>query len=106
MNAINVVSRVQYIRINPITSAVSVERAGPQGPRGLQGPAGVGGGSYLHTQSVASTSWLINHGLGFKPNVDVFDETGRRIRAAVIHHTDNQTELQFLSVRTGEAHLS
>lgn len=97
---------VQYIRINPATSSVSIERAGPQGPRGLPGPAGVGGGSYLHEQSVASTSWLMNHNLGFKPNVDAFDETGRRIRPAVIHHTVNQTELQFLTPRTGEAHLS
>jgi len=99
-------SGIQYIKVNPVTSVISVDRGGPQGPPGPPGPPGVGGGSYLHEQTVASTSWLINHDLGFRPNVDVFDETGRRIRAAVIHHTDNQTELQFLSVRTGEAHLS
>lgn len=95
---------------NPQTvdEAVSVTTGlrGPVGPPGPPGPPGEDAGSHVHVQIDASTSWLINHNLGFYPNPDVYDETGRRIRAAVIHHSINQMELQFLSPRTGTANLS
>lgn len=79
---------------------------GLRGPIGPEGPPGDSGGFHLHEQTVLSTSWVSNHNLGYHPNVDAFDELGRRLRPAVIHHTLNQTELQFLTPRIGTANFS
>lgn len=35
------------------------------------GPVLQGGGSYVHTQSSPDTPWVINHRLGYPPNIDV-----------------------------------
>jgi hypothetical protein len=103
MSSITVALKTQRIIVDPVTQSVSVINSGPMGPPGAGGVAAT---TYLHTQTVLSTSWLINHNRGFKPNADVFDNTGRKIRPAVIHHTINQMELQFLTPRTGTANLS
>jgi hypothetical protein len=76
------------------------------GPQGPPGPPGTGAASFFHTQSSASTSWVINHNLGFKPSVDVFDTNGITIEPHIIHHTINQVEVQLLTPRAGTARLS
>jgi hypothetical protein len=95
--------RTQRIELNPVTQAVSVVSAGPVGPPGF---ATEDEDFYEHQQTVASTSWVINHNLGFHPNIDVRDETGRRLRPAIIHHTVNQSEVQCLTPRIGTATCS
>ncbi len=79
---------------------------GPEGPVGPPGPPGSSGGHYTHTQTTLSTSWVMNHGLGFYPNVDAFDDNGRKMDVSYIHHSLNQTEIQLLTPRTGTAILS
>ena len=98
-----VVISTQRIVLDPVTEAVTIVDAGPVGPPGF---AANGTDYYDHEQTVASTSWVANHNLGFYPNVDVYDETGRRLRAAIIHHTVNQAEVQTLTPRMGHAHFS
>jgi len=93
----------QHIVLDPISNRITVINGGPQGPPGIGGASTT---TYLHEQDIASTSWLMSHNLGFYPNVDVFDNSGRRIRSAIIHHSINQTEVQFLTPRTGIANLS
>ena len=41
--------------------------------------AGLGGASqtYTHTQSTASATWTINHNLGFRPSIELFDAGGQ-----------------------------
>lgn len=46
---------------------------------------GSGGTGYFHTQSQPSTSWVINHGLGYRPAVDVVDLGGNRLYCHVQH---------------------
>lgn len=101
-----VVNSTQRIVVNPATQAVSVILAGPVGPIGPVGPAGPATGNYEHIQTVLSTSWVVNHDLGFKPNVSVFDTSGVSIEANVIYHTINQVEIQFLTPRAGTARFS
>lgn len=73
------------------------------------GPAGPSGGAastYEHTQSVSSASWVINHNLGYRPNVSVSDGAGNLVISNVVHHSINQVELQFNSPITGSARLT
>jgi hypothetical protein len=116
--SILVTNSTQRIIVNPATQAVSVILAGPVGPAGPSGsigpvgpvgptgPSGSAAASFEYTQLIASNSWVINHGLGFKPNVSVFDVSGATIDASLIFHTDNQVEVQFLTPRAGTARLS
>lgn len=96
----------QRVVVNPTTKGVSVINSGPVGP---PGPPGSNGAAiaYIHTQSVEASSWVINHNLGFRPNVTVEEaETGAIVWGAEIHHSNNQLELQFNVPRAGEARLS
>jgi len=108
-NVIEVDSGFQQVIVDPATSAVSIINAGPPGPPGIMGPPGPSGAasdSHEHVQSIQSSSWVINHNLGFKPNVTIFDISGALIEDAIIHKTINQVELQFLTPRVGTARLS
>lgn len=102
MTTINVRSVTQCIVVDPATHAINVINAGPQGPPGVGGTAS----SYMHTQTIVSSSWVINHGLGFKPSVDTYDTDGSSIEGHAIHHTDNQVEVQLLTPHAGTARLS
>ena len=92
----------QRIEVSPATSAITIVNAGPQGPPGVGGLAS----SYMHTQTILSTSWVINHNLNFRPSVDVYDTTGASIEGHIIHHSLNQVEVQLLNPRAGTARLS
>lgn len=105
-----VVSGTQKIVVNPATRRVSVVLAGPVGPQGPQGPQGISGGeaaAYYHTQVAPSASWVINHNLGYRPNITVEEVgTGYIIMCSEIHHSVTQVELQFNIPRAGTARLS
>lgn len=79
---------------------------GDEGPIGPQGPPGPSGGSYTHNQSGASDTWVVNHNLGFFPNVMSFDTTGEEIVGQVIHNTINQLTIVFSAPVSGSAYLS
>lgn len=79
------------------------------GPRiaGLpqQGPAGASQ-SYTHVQGAASAEWIVNHNLGFRPSVEIFDTGGAEIDGAVLHVTPNQTRISFAVPVAGSARLT
>lgn len=60
-----------------------------QGPPGPPGTSTEGGG-YLHTQTSASTTWTINHNLGFKPAIELLDAGGGEFDADIVHTSVNQ----------------
>jgi hypothetical protein len=104
--AISVVVKTQRIVVDPISNAISVTNAGPPGP---PGPPGSNGSAiaFEFTQVTPASSWVINHNLGFKPNVTVEEAgTGNIIMSGEIHHSDDQLELQFNTPRAGVARLS
>lgn len=68
---------------------------------GLQGVPGSSGASFEHLQSSPSDIWIVNHNLGFKPNVQVFDDQNRQIFAEIRHFSINQTRLIFNWPQTG-----
>jgi hypothetical protein len=99
--------------------------AGPQGP---QGEPGIGGSdinttddltegltnqyfkvdrvSFEHTQGSASNSWVINHNLGFKPNVTVVDSAGNIVEGEITYTNSNSLTVSFQASFSGYAYLS
>ena len=83
--------------------------AGSQGPTGPTGATGVAvvAGAYVHTQSSASTTWTINHNLGYQyVNVEPIDSTGnsyvgRYDYPTVTFTNTNTTTLTFASAVSG-----
>lgn len=62
--------------------------------------------SYIHTQSIASSEWNINHNLGLFPNVTIVDSSYIKIYADVEYIDDNNIRITFSEPLTGEAYLS
>lgn len=67
-----------------------------------------GAGSFEYDSGVTPVaSHVINHDLGFKPNVSVFQRTtGQPIVGVPIHHSINQIEIVFNSPQAIVARLS
>lgn len=64
---------------------------------------GGSGGSFLHTQNAASTEWIINHNLGYRPNLEVRNSGSQVVEAEIAHLSTNQARVYFVSAQTGEA---
>jgi len=81
-------------------------------PRGEQGPQGTPGEvqfsdlSYVHTQSIPSTTWTINHGLQFVPNITVVDSAGTVVEGSYDYPNANTVVLSFSGSFSGKAYLS
>lgn len=90
---------------------------GLQGSTGIAGPTGAtgpiaGGDGYTHFQSVAATTWTVNHNLGARyVNVEVIDIdnmslTGRYDYPAIDFQNNNTLVLTFTSAKSGYASVS
>ena len=84
----------------PVTSTVTATSVGPQGPKGDVGAA------YDFVQSSSSATWTINHNLGYKPGVDVYDSGSQQIQAEVSHTSVNQTVILLTVSTAGFARLT
>lgn len=82
----------------PISSVVTIVEQGPQGP--------AGSGAYIHTQSSSSTTWTINHNMGFRPSVELLDSGSQEIDGEISHPTINQTIVRLNPASTGIARLT
>lgn len=71
---------------------------GAQGPPGEDAPA-----PYVHTQAVAATTWVVTHGLGYKPVVSVRDEDDDVIIARIQHVDDDEFNVISLVAIAGSA---
>jgi hypothetical protein len=67
----------------------------------------VSGGSsrYVHTQSSASTTWTINHNLGYRPSVELLNSGGVEVDGNVVHVSVNQVSVLFTVAIAGTALL-
>ena len=81
----------------PVTSTVTATTAGPQGPAGA---------GYLHQQTSASTTWTINHNLGFRPAVELFDSGSQEIEGDVSPPSINQAIITVNPATAGSARLT
>jgi len=78
---------------------------GEQGEQGEQGPPGLDAPSYNFTQAVPADIWIINHGLGFRPSVELFTVGGIGFMAQVFHPSVLQTLIYHNVPIAGSAHL-
>jgi len=69
---------------------------------GVQGPPGIVP-TFVHTQNTPALTWVINHHLGFQPNVEIRDTGGSRLLTQVIHVSLHQTIAFFNSPTAGTA---
>ncbi len=59
---------------------------------------------FLHTQSGAATTWVVNHGLGYYPIVHVFNGSGVEVLpSTVVHDTKFKTTITFGTATSGTA---
>jgi len=83
---------------------------GQRGPQGPQGPQGIPGTTptiaYTHTQNEVSSTWTINHNLGFYPNVTATDVNHVIIEGTVSYPSSTTVTLTFGIATTGFAYLS
>jgi hypothetical protein len=61
---------------------------------------------YVHIQEVASTTWTINHGLGFIPNITVVDTAGTVVEGSYNYPDLSTVVLTFVGGFSGRAYLS
>jgi hypothetical protein len=109
MTSVNISSTQNTVLVSTGASGtvVTVATVGPQGPQGPAGSGGGGGGTaYEFVQGSAATTWTINHNLGYKPIVDVYDTGSQQIEAAVTHPTINQTLILLTAPAAGFARLT
>jgi len=62
--------------------------------------------SYIHTQGVASSTWVINHNLGFNPNLTVQDSAGTIYEGEITYTNLVSLTVTFSSAFSGKAYLS
>lgn len=65
----------------------------------------VAGVSYIHTQSGASSTWTINHNLGFKPVIQLFNTGSQLITGSISHISVNQVQVLFTTPIAGFARM-
>jgi hypothetical protein len=58
---------------------------------------------FVFTQAVAAATWIVNHNLGFKPNVSLFTVGGLEFEAEVVHVSVNQFQVNLTSAAAGSA---
>lgn len=75
--------------------------AGPQGAQGStgpQGPAGASGVSFFRfQQNTPASVWNINHGLGYRPNIQCFASSGVQMDPEIVHVDVNNATASFFA---------
>lgn len=84
----------------------SMGQQGAQGPPGPPGQDGSGVQSYRHVQAMASSSWTVEHNLGFFPNVVIVDSTRSTVEGEIVYVDINTLIVNFTAPFGGEAYLS
>lgn len=82
----------------PVTNTVTAITQGPQGP--------AGSGAYIYTQATISSTWTINHNLGFRPSVELLDSGSNEIDGDIAHPSINQTVVTLNPASAGFARLT
>jgi len=67
---------------------------------------GLSGESYTHTQSIASDTWIIVHGLGSYPSVTIIDSSGDEVEGELKYVSSNEIHVTFSAMFGGTAYLN
>ena len=69
-------------------------------------PSGAGDKNYVHAQGAPSATWIVNHGLGKFPSVEVVDSGGSAVIPSVLFNDVNTLTLAFGSPTSGKAFVN
>lgn len=61
---------------------------------------------YVHTQSVPSTTWTVNHNMGKNPSVSIVNSSGEQVFSDVDHISVNQLVITFSFPFAGIAYMN
>ena len=84
------------------TTATAIPACAPN----TRSVAAAGASGYVHAQASASATWTINHGLGYRPAVELLSAGGAEMIGEVVHPSTIQTLVYFVTPRTGSARLT
>lgn len=62
--------------------------------------------AYTHTQGTSSATWVINHNLGYNPNVTVQDSAQTTVEGNVSYTSVSSLTITFSGAFSGKAYLS
>ena len=62
--------------------------------------------AYHHVQGTSSNTWVINHFLGWYPNVTVQDSSGAIVEGEITYTSSNSLTVTFTGAFRGDAYLS
>lgn len=79
----------------------SDDNSGGGGGGGTSGPM-----SYVHVQPTTSATWMVEHDLGWFPNVTVIDSAGSTVEGDIAHIDTTMLTISFSGAFTGHAYLS
>ena len=91
---------VQNITVVDSTASISVTSPGPQGPPGPGTQI-----FYVHTQSLPSSVWTINHNLNGQPTAVVLDSSGAQYEGTFSYPSNNQMTITFSAGFSGTAYV-
>jgi hypothetical protein len=63
-------------------------------------------GYFAFTQSTPSAVWVVVHGLGFHPTVQVFDTANDEVEGDIVHDSVDQLTITFSAPFGGVAYLN
>lgn len=104
VDSIETIAYVEVVEDQTVTGLVVFEVVTP-GQQGGQGGQGSGTTAYVHQQATASTTWTINHGLGYRPSVELLDSGSQEIDGDVSHPSVYQTVVTLNPATAGLARL-
>jgi hypothetical protein len=98
-----------FVTVNPTVNQVTIAQAGLQGPPGPASP--LDRFAYTHNQTSPSSTWVIDHNLGWNPNVTVIDSAGTTVEGDIEYVSNNRVTLTFTAkgspvAFSGTAYLS
>lgn len=64
------------------------------------------GRSYVHTQDIPATEWIVHHNLGYYPNVALVDTSGEVIESEVSYVDENTVRVEHYYAVGGNAYCS
>ena len=71
------------------------------------GPVGtIGDKNYVHTQSVAASTWTVNHNLGKYASATMVLSTGQKGYGDITYIDDNTLTITFASAESGKAYIN
>lgn len=62
--------------------------------------------TYIHTQAIASDTWVINHNLNKKPSITIVDSADNVVEGAEKYIDANTVEIRFNGAFKGKAYLN